>query len=161
MGYYVDGYGHLTIEKVRLGDAYKALCALNDKDEIKRGGRTGGDAPDQKSPRPAGLTYHPARWFSWLDANYPDTCSDLLSILRMLGFDVEEQDAPNDDLIRWEIRYSNKTGQEELFTEALAPYVVDGEIYWSGEEGEKWREVFEEGSYKRQFAVTTYEDYRD
>lgn len=158
MGYYVNGYGHLTIEKSKLGDAYKALCALNDRDEIKRGGSYGGGGVDQSSPRPEGLSYHPARWFSWMDANYPDTCPDLVSVLTSLGFELVEKDAPNDKVICWDVMYDNKMGQEDLFTEALAPYVATGEIYWTGEEGEKWREVFINGSYKRQSAVITYED---
>lgn len=159
MGYYVRGTGTVTIRTADVDNAYKALCALNDSDELKRGGRWGG--PDgSENPRPAGLNYHPARWFSWMDANYPDTCPNLVAILVMLGFDVRERDADADTLLL-DLSYDNKTGQEELFTQALAPFIVSGELYWDGEDGTKWREVFANGSHKVQGASVVYGDDYD
>lgn len=159
MGYYVRGNGHIVINRNDLSQAYKALCDLNEKDELKRGGRYGG--PDgSESPRPAGLNYHPARWFSWMDANYPETCPDAYAVLRQVGFHLTELSQPgmSEDYIRLELEYDEKTGQEELFMEALAPYVLTGEIYWDGEDGAKWREVFANGTYKVQGATVVYAD---
>ena len=159
MGFYVCGNGTITIRKDQIDVAYKALCALNDQDDLKRGGRHGGEN-DCSSPRPGGMSHHPGRWFSWMDSNYPETCPDLYAILRMVGFDVHEKEQDGDVLL-WDLSYDNKTGQEELFTEALAPFVVSGEIYWDGEDGTKWREVFANGSYKVQGASVVYGDDYD
>lgn len=156
MGYYVRGQGTIAIRKDKVNDAYKALCALNDHDDLKFGGRHGGEH-DCRSPRPSGMSHHPGRWFSWMDANFPETCPDLLAVLSMVGFEIYESE-PDGDTLLWDLSYDNKTGQEELFTKALAPFLVSGEIYWDGEDGTKWREVFTNGEYKVQNAVIIYGD---
>ena len=142
MGYYVrttdcDFY----IAKSKKNPAYEALCALNQHDDLKVGGSFGGELSGD-SPRPEGLSYHPARWFSWMSPDYPSKCKDLRQILEELGFEVEEDDAGNITYLR----YDSKTGQEVLFLSALAPFVRDGStIDWQGEEGEHFRHEFSGG----------------
>jgi len=92
-----------------------------------------------------------------MDANFPETCPDLLAVLSMVGFEIYESEPDGDNLL-WDLSYDNKTGQEELFTKALAPFLVSGEIYWDGEDGTKWREVFTNGEHKVQNAVIIYGD---
>lgn len=150
MGYYVRCEGEFLINKNRLDRAYEEMCALNDDDSLKRGGRFGGD-----ESKPEGMRYNPNRWFSWMDHNYPETCSDVFAIIRMLGFDIVEQEEV-DGCIKVRVSYDNKAGQEELFMEVLARHCYHGELYWAGEDGEKWREVFSEGRYTVERARTVY-----
>ena len=123
--------------------SYKALCDLNKKDHLKRGGSWGGEL-NSESPRPSGLDYHPARWFSWMDANYPAKCKDWKQIMEMLGFDFsgENQTTMSDGrkATAYHLNYDSKTGQEELFLNALSPF-AEGSITWRGEEGEVWSDV--------------------
>jgi hypothetical protein len=141
MGYYVSISGcEITIPKRRHCAAHAALCDLNKRDELKQGGSWGG-SDDATKPRPPGLEYHPSRWFSWMDANYPDKCHTLEAVLQEVGFEVVLNEAG--DII--DLRYDSKTGQEELFLEALAPFVKAGSyIEWQGEEQDtRWRHEFD------------------
>lgn len=119
MGYYITGEGYITILDEDL--AYRALCDLNDRDDLKLGGgwRLGENGERIET-----------KHFSWMSPDYPDKCDNSQEILEMLGFEF----APEDD----RVYYDSKTGQEHLFLEALAPY-ADFEIYWIGEEHEEWR----------------------
>jgi hypothetical protein len=145
MGYYVQTLSHSTkffMDKKHFQDAYKAMCALNDNDAVKRGGSFGGEGIDSKSPRPDGMDYHPARWFSWMQADYPKHYSTAPEILEALGF-ILSYDA--DGNIN-SLSYDDKTGQEELFLNAIAPYVRNGsEIVWQGEDGAIYTFSFHEG----------------
>lgn len=140
MGYYISGNGMFTVSHDNLEPAYKALCELNDHDELKSGGSWGGEN-DSTTPRPKGMSYHPNKWFSWMDANYPNKCGDVFDILNALGFEIEGIEHSGTGLSRYTIRYENKVGDEALFLEALSPYLVSGCIEWQGEEGERWRNL--------------------
>jgi hypothetical protein len=135
MGYYVrtmDNHTEFFMDKKHFDDAYKTMCALNDRDEAKRGGRFGGEGIDSKSPRPAGMDYHPARWFSWLQADYPNHYKTAPELLEGIGFTISYDADGNIN----GLSYDDKTGQEELFLEAIAPYVREGSrLVWQGEDG--------------------------
>lgn len=154
MGYYVRGHGSFSIDTNNIDKAYQAMCELNNQDDLKRGGRYGGGGVDQDSPRPDGLNYHPARWFSWMDANYPDTCADFDAILKQVGFDFST--SYNEDVVTYLMNYDNKTGQEDLFMEAIAPFVISGEFEWSGEDGHKWKWEYADGKMDTLVAHTVY-----
>lgn len=151
MGYYVNiTEANFTIPKQNLEAAYKAMCALNDNDDAKTGGMWGGDSIDRNSPRPEGMTYHPARWFAWMPSNYPEVCPDTKSVLDQLGFDV----AVADDGSLSIVGYDSKIGSEELFIEALAAFVADGSfICWRGEDGDEWRHLIKDGKMITQHAL--------
>ena len=153
MGYYVTGFGQITIKRDDEHEAYKAMCALNDNDEIKRGGSFAGGT-DSRSSRPEGLNYHPHKWFSWLDPNYPSMCFTFLSILDHLGFEIRRA-TPTNDSTTYRLYYESKVGQEKLFLEACAPYLI-GEIEWEGEDGERWRNVFAGGEMITQTGKIVY-----
>ena len=138
MGYYIRiTEGTVTIPKKNIADAYQRMCALNNDDSIKRGGQWGG-ALSKEDPRPAGLNYHPARWFSWMDANYPETCPTAKSILDSLGFESYE-----DDEGLTIFGYDSKAGQEDIFMASISDLCAKGSYFtWSGEDGEMWREEF-------------------
>lgn len=135
--------------------AYKAMCKLNDLDHLKRGGSFGGNGVSSKDPRPEGMSYHPAKWFSWMDANYPETCKTVIRIFEQLGFEcLYDVDGNINSLI-----YSNKMGQEHLFLEAIAPYVGDGcYINWIGEDDSFWQCRFRDGVMTVHQGVIVFED---
>lgn len=122
MGYYVEiEKSTAVIPAANLDRAYQKMCALNTThDHKKRGGSN-----------------HGGRWFSWMDANYPETCPDAAAVLEALGFETHYAD--NGDLHI--DGYDNKSGQEDLFLHTIADDVT-GEIEWRGEDGERWTTLF-------------------
>ena len=142
MGYYVnitDADWYIPTDQQDA--AYEAVCALNNRNDLKRGG---------VYPREDGLeqttTPTPALWFAWMDWNYPQTCADLSAVLEQVGYDllVEEDGSLS---IRG---YNAKSGQEDLFLAALAPfaqarYADDAYVNWQGEEGEMWQNAARDG----------------
>jgi hypothetical protein len=152
MGYFVNITNQeFFVSKDNFDAAYKAMCALNDRDDLKSGGSWGGNGITSDSPRPEGMTYHPAKWFSWMPANYPEVCKDFLSILKELGFQYDLDDSGNLALVH----YDDKTGAEGHFFAAIAPFVQDGSfIEWRGEDGSEYRWVFTNGTCSEQTVVT-------
>lgn len=128
MGYYVNLLNSsVKIAEENLDKAYQAVCAINDPmyDGQKRGGSFGGDKE--------------VKWYSWMGENYPDTCKDLAEVLEMLGFEVE---TVGEDGSLSVFAYNSKTGQENLFFQALAPFIV-GEMEWRGEDGCHYKWCFD------------------
>lgn len=146
MGYYVYGFGNITIEHNKVDDAYKAMCDLNQRDGLKRGGSWGGSGTTSDSERPEGLSYHPAKWFSWMDADYPSKCKNMVEILTALGFEVVVTETTNYHT-SYNLNYDSKMGQEELFLEAIAPYVKEGYVEWKGEDDTFWKNEFVNGKF--------------
>ena len=156
MGYYVDTTETLIfISKDKFEDCYKAMCKLNDRDELKSGGGWNTSGITSDNPRPKELNYHPAKWFSWMEANYPDECKNMEEVLEALGFENIIYNE-NGDLIG--LTYSSKTGQEELFFEAMAPFIVkDSYINWRGEDNELWQWYFDGENMHIKHATISYE----
>jgi hypothetical protein len=128
MGYYVSGNGQLRIKKENLDKAYEAMVSLQDApDDAKMGGSFGGDAK-------------PVRWFSWMPADLR-TLPDAKAVFAELGFEVRDDE--NGDLLI--SCYDSKTGQEEIFFAAAAPFIEDNEYEWTGEDGSFWKWHFEDG----------------
>lgn len=119
MGYYVNTVStNFMLKKKNLKKAYKAMCKLNEQDELKTGGSWGEGGKQLKT------------WFAWMDPDYPKTCKTAQEIIEQLGFDIETND--KGDIIN--LMYDNKTGAEEYFMESIAPYVEPGSyIEWQGE----------------------------
>ena len=126
MGYYVQIVeSNARIPAANLQRAYEKMCALNvTHDQQKRGGSYSGGVQT-------------SRWFSWMDANYPETCKDAKAVLEQLGFECSY--AANGDLLI--DGYDSKTGQEDLFLKAIE-FDAEGTITWRGEEGESWTTTF-------------------
>lgn len=133
MGYYVNiTDANFIIPPENLGEAYRALCALNAHDELKTGGSWG--------PLPDGSYGQKEKWFAWMDANYPETCKDAEAIFTALRFETDSN--PDDGLTL--LGYDSKAGGEEHFLEAVAPFVKPGSyLEWRGEGGEVWREEYD------------------
>ena len=156
MGYYVTiQETDFTINKNNFEDCYKAMCKLNERDDLKNGGGWNSNGVSSDSPRPEGLDYHPAKWFSWMDANYPETCQSFRKILEALGFTDYEYSPVNGDLIG--LSYDNKTGNEYEFFDAIAPFVKkDSRINWMGEDGNQYQWYFDGKKLIVKYAEITY-----
>lgn len=126
MGYYVRiVHSDARIPAANLRRAYDKMCALDvTHDDKKRGGSW--ERGKQIS-----------KWFSWMDADYTTKCKDARDILEMLGFECS-YDTNGDLLIE---NYDSKTGQEDLFMEAIRTETC-GTIDWVGEEGDRWTTEF-------------------
>lgn len=143
MGYYVHvRESNAIIPAENLDEAYRRMCALNvTHDHLKRGGSYSGGR----------MT---AKWFSWMDENYPETCKDAAEILEALGFECDSTDAGGLDVMY----YDNKSGQEDLFISAIADLFVPGSfIHWQGEDGEQYRWEFDEGGMTVKNATLIWE----
>ena len=120
MGYYVNTtFSNAVLPKEHEAEAYAIMCSLNVTHHNQKRGRGGSES-----------------WFSWMDANYPETCKDAGEIFEMLGFEIER----NNDGIHI-INYDNKAGQEDLFLQSIENLMV-GKIVWLGEDGDTWVNVF-------------------
>jgi hypothetical protein len=136
MGFYVNiSASDFVIPEENVDEAYDRLIALNQRDDLKRGGSWGGEC-DARSPRPEGYDYHPGKWFSWMDADYPSKCRSLADIFIQLGFEVEVKE--NGDVFLAD--YDNKTGQEDIFLDEIID-LARGEITWYGEDNSCWTTV--------------------
>jgi hypothetical protein len=122
MGYYVTlTESSFRIPHKNLDEAYKRMCELNKHDDLKRGGSFGGDGTSEK-------------WFSWMDANYPETCTNAAAIFEDLRFEIEITDT-HLVLARFDCKY----GQEELFLAAISDLAEPGsQMYWEGEDNQRW-----------------------
>lgn len=150
MGYYVSSEGVITVPAENLDAAYQALVDLNKRDDLKRGG----SSRAEKKPASSSVANNPNVWFSWMPWNYDAFYSTAQGILEELGFDTE---ITEDGSLTF-FGYDNKTGAEDVFVEALAPYVSeDSEMIWTGEDAEKWRWTFKNGEMIVQEAVITWE----
>lgn len=125
MGYYINTEDiNITIPKGKVDAAYKAVIALGDMpNEMKRGGSS------------------TERWFSWM----PGDLTTLLTfedVFTSLGFEVEVKE--NGDIALG--HYSSKLGQEDLFCDAIAPFVTDGSYcVWKGEDDTYWKWTYSDG----------------
>ena len=129
MGYYVTGNGALRIKSENLGKSYEALMALQDAPpKAKRGGSSGGD----KAPR---------YWYSWMSEDLR-TLADTKAVFAELGFETRIEEPTGDLIISC---YDNKSGQEDVFFAAAAPFIEDDEYEWTGEDSDFWLWKFEDG----------------
>lgn len=133
MGYYVNTEDiNIVIPKDLLEPAYKAVLAMNENDDLKRGGSFG-----PKSERKC--------WFSWMPEDL-STLPDLKAVLLDLGFEDTNYNA-NGDLVLG--HYNNKTGQEDLFLHTIAPFVEEGSYaIWKGEDNAFYKWEFDGDAMK-------------
>jgi hypothetical protein len=159
MGYYVTlTESNAVIPANKLDEAYKLLCALNERNDLKSGGVGGwtrGETPEGETPIDGP---HDKVWFSWMDWNYPETCPDAKSILKHVGFDVYVIDG---DLTFG--GYDDKTGCEDVFVAALAPVLASDDnrapqFVWRGEQGEFWRQIVVNGEMATQEGTVVFAD---
>ena len=151
MGYYIlltDS--DFTIKAENLDEAYKRLCDLNLRDDLKV-------AYDFLSARDdfvasTGIEGTPSLHFSWMKNDYPLHYKTADQIFQALGFETETlQDGSL--VLRY---YDSKIGGESHFTNAVSN-LATGSLTWRGEDGEQWREVAGGDTLEVWAAVTTFE----
>ena len=127
MGYYVTTEDiNIIVPKDLLEPAYKAVLAMNEDDNLKRGGSHGAERKF---------------WFSWMPEDL-STLTDLKAVMENLGFDTNYNEAG--DLVLG--HYDSKTGQEDLFLDAIAPFVQEGSYaIWKGEDNHFYKWEFNDG----------------
>lgn len=141
MGYYTTVTDiDFSIPAENLDDAYKAMCELNARDDLKTGGIFG---PNTNTTKPAGsrsVSNSPHRNFAWMPWNYDEEYDSAQEIFNALGFDAYIEH-------NGELRltgYDDKSGSEEHFLEAVAPFVTkDSFIEWCGEDNHMYRFEFD------------------
>ncbi len=135
MGYYVQiVYSDFTIKKEDFDRGYKIVCDLNSRDDLKGGGKFGG-TPTPKPADSKSCASSPDKWFSWMLWNYDEVCDSLPKVLEELGFGINYND--EGDIIG--LSYDSKTGDEDVFLDALRPVVKEGSyIVWEGEDYDRW-----------------------
>lgn len=155
MGYYIETINsEMFIRKENFEKAYQALVELNknpEYDSKKRGGASQieyepGKTVGKDDPRPEGYSYHPAKWFSWLPANWPEdeNCGNLEDLLEFMGFNLALDESGNIH----GMYYNDKIGAEHTFLEHIAEYIESGScIDFRGEDGEMWRLAFSNNTY--------------
>jgi len=125
MGYYVSGNGNVRIKKDELGKAYEAMMALQERTDLMGGG----SYSKEKT----------TKFFSWMP-EYLRTIPNAKEVFLALGFEVQDED-DGGILI---FAYESKIGDEKWFFAAAAPF-MSGEFEWTGEDGERWKWMFEDG----------------
>ena len=150
MGYYVTADGEITVPAANVEAAYRAVCALNARHELKNGGQW---PANETKPADSRSNGDPNKWFSWMAWHYDDTCATLTEVFTEVGFDTVTAD--NGDVI---IGYfDSKTGNEGDFLDAVAPYAAPGVgHYWRGENGEQWRDTYENGKREERYGTVIY-----
>lgn len=130
MGYYVNTEDiNIIVPKDLLAPAYQAVLDLNKNDDLKRGGSYG---PGEKREH----------WFSWMPQDL-STLTDLQDVLTTLGFEDTDYNEAGDLVLG---SYNNKTGQEDLFLDAIAPFVEEGSYaIWKGEDDTYYKWEFNDG----------------
>lgn len=133
MSYYDSLDMKLFIPRENFDAAFKAVCELNDHNELK-GGRASPEDPDAPEVGP-----RRDKWFSWMAWDYSLTCQDLADAMIEARFDVTETEKG----LRINWFEGDRMGEEALFLEALAPYYdyTNGVPFseWEGEDGARWR----------------------
>lgn len=127
MGYYVT----LTDADFALPESAEVLDAIKRMDtewhDLKRGGSFSSQGKTDS-------------WFSWMPSSLA-TFGTVAEVFAALGFDLLVDSGAV--ILQG---YDNKTGQEELFLAAVAPFVEEGSYTeWNGEDGSRWRYIVKDG----------------
>lgn len=142
MGYFIHTNAmHFVIKKDNLEDAYKALCKLNTKDELKTGRRGGANLPE-KPQDSTSVSTNPNKWFYGMEWNYDEIYKSTEEILHALGFETEILQSGDLEIVGFE----GEMGDEDFFLEDLAPFVEDGSyIEWINDDDLVWKYTFLQG----------------
>ena len=137
-----------------LDHAYKTLCELNTKNELKRGGVHSGKLYE-KPQESNSVATNPNKWFQGLDWNYDEIYKSTEEILHALGFQTEILQSGDLEIVGFE----GEMGDEDIFLGYLAPFIEYDESYiiWLGEDLCTWKNIFENGKMKTFFPNISWE----
>ena len=103
-----------------------------------------------------------ARWFAWMNGTPFDTSwtgpfrTTINAVFADWAYPVEEDDAGNIVAITFE---AEKLGDEDRFFDAIAPFVRAGSyIEMLGEDGTRWRWVFDGRTCTEEEAISTFNE---
>jgi hypothetical protein len=144
MGYYISTPNtHFAIRTADLPKFFDLVAHLMKPENVEKYGNGG--------------SYHnmtkTAAWYSWVDHDNVQNAIENRNIVEVFngwGYELDflhEQDEIS--YYRLDIRNgSAKIGEEEKFFAAIAPVVVDGSyVDCSGEDGDRWRWMWEDGKF--------------
>jgi len=139
MGYFVQ----LIDADFGVPETTEVLAAIHRMDtdwhELKRGGSYGPNGREHS-------------WFSWMPGL--QSLHTVQDVFEALGFEVYVKDGKV-----YLNGYDNKTGQEELFLAAVAPFVDDDSFTsWRGEDGELYGYKVRDGRLVSQQAYMVWEE---
>lgn len=112
MGTYISINGDFVIKKSNIPHAVQALKDLNQRNELKRGGSSGGE-----------------KWYAWMDQDYDKKMNSIEEILGEtgLGFLIITSQLDSEKVM-YHVRYNDKWGQHEVFFIAMCPYLESLEL---------------------------------
>lgn len=143
MGYCMDMQDcKFHIPAARFADALSAIKALmHDTENMHGGSWSGGEQTE--------------RWYAWVNNTAvleSETLTDALRAWRWRSYLSESGDI---DFLSFE---GEKSGQDEVLFQAIAPYVTSGSyVCMRGEDGAMWRWYFEGGRCIEQEGKVIYE----
>ena len=145
MGYCIDVCGDLAIREENIPVAIDCLKELMKGISEKGGGSSyrGGECLE--------------RFFSWVNTErvivHLET-NNLYGALREWRYDFVE----NQSNVEFNYFLGEKWGDDEYLWQALAPAIDSGSVIeYCGEDGHRWRYLFEDNGVKEQNAVITWE----
>lgn len=147
MGYCVEvTINNMVIPFDKMNDCLAAINNLHTKENLEK--QASGGCSDFNLPIPERI------WYSWVQNPPVDGFFDLPTAFRAWRYDA----FPENDSIVVESFRSEKLGDDEILFRAIAPFVNDGAIIeFDGEDGSRWRYVFENGEIKEQEAKISWE----
>jgi hypothetical protein len=96
------------------------------------------------------------RHFSWVDNEKVLKATNLTEVLQEWRYEPEFDD--NGDIFTLEFT-GEKLGDDPILFQTLAPFIEkDGEIHFRGEDGLKWKYVFNGKEMKEVAAIETWDD---
>lgn len=145
MGYYVELVDcQVFIPKTSFESActhLKNIGFLTDTDYMNGGGWDGTNRE---------------HWYSWVNMDELGVAietNNLPEVFRCFGFVVILDDNGNID----NLAFNDKTGDEEHLLHSLASFFREGDyLQWRGEEGDIWKEMFENGKIVQYNASITW-----
>ena len=152
MGYYLEGQGDIQIPPENEQAALAALHRLNWRNDLKTGGRS----PRMENPPAEGPRED--KWFSWMEWNYHESTHSVDDVLAALGFEIVIP--PNNTDGYRDLYYSGKSGDQDVFLAALIPFLKQGYMAWTGEDGETWAWQVEDGYRRRGLAEMIWGEWR-
>jgi len=135
MGYHMNmESGTLTIKREKFPDALAAIKALAGKETVK----------DSKG-----------KHFSWVDEDFATKYDHLHDMMEEWRWELEYDDDGNVDGVQFT---GEKIGDDKILFDAIAPFVESGVIAMRGEDGAKWKWVFDGTACKEVGSEVTFED---
>ena len=152
MGYYISiPQSSFRIRTADLPKIYDLVAHLMSDEMIEKHSHGGSYFAKEKT----------ASWYAWVDTEAVRKAvadKDIEAIFRLWGYELTRlNEKDGETIFALDIRMGNaKIGDEEKFFSAIAPVMVHGSFLdVHGEDGQKWRWLFENGKFYAQDILRT------